>query len=139
MSSLPDKDMILAACRGFPVIPEHAVLDAAAELATLHQIREVTPACHTEDTDWRRTWLMREIDEWIQQATPVPFPAAKVHTHTMGQVIDQLAQHTAHAYLALPSRSIHLYKDACDRLDELGDAYQDLADDLACGTRRLPQ
>ncbi|WP_280461382.1 hypothetical protein [Nocardia carnea] len=137
--SLPDKDMILTACRGFPTIAEHPMLDAAAELAILHQNRETTPACHTEDIDWRRTRLMRDIDEWIQQATPVPFPAAKLHTHTMGQVVDQLAQLTTHTFLALTSPSTQLFQDACGRLDELGEAYQHLADDLACGTRRLPQ
>ncbi|MFX0581102.1 hypothetical protein [Nocardia nepalensis] len=139
MTGLPDKDMLLAACRGVPVITDHPMLDAAGELAGLHETRENTPWCALEDIDWHRARLMRDIDQWVQLATPVPFPAAKLHTHTMGQVVDQIAQLTAQTYIALAAAPDQLFDDARTQLDELGDAYQDLADDLARGIRRLPQ
>ncbi|MEU2032561.1 DUF4254 domain-containing protein [Nocardia amamiensis] len=139
MSGLPGKDAILAACRGFPTITDHPMLDAAGELAMLHQTREQTPWCQLEEIDWHRTRLMNQIDEWVQCATPMPFPAAKLHTHTMGQVVDQLAQLTVQTYIALAAAPDGLFHDASAQLDELGDAYQDLADDLARGIRRLPQ
>ncbi|WP_433523867.1 DUF4254 domain-containing protein [Nocardia pseudovaccinii] len=139
MTGLPDKDMLLAACRGFPIISDYPMLDAAGELAVLHQTREHTPWCAVEEIDWHRARLMRDIDEWVLQATPVPFPTAKTHTHTMGQVIDQIAQLTVQTYIALAAAPDGLFDDARAQLDELGGAYQDLADDLARGVRRLPQ
>ncbi|WP_406279130.1 hypothetical protein OH799_11440 [Nocardia sp. NBC_00881] len=138
MTGLPDKDVLLAACRGFPTITEHPMLDAAGELAVLHQTWEQTPWCALEDINWHRTRLMHDIDEWVSWATPIPFPGAKTHTHTMGQVVDQLAQLTAQTYIALAAAPDGLFYDVRAQVDEFGDAYQDLADDLACGIRRLP-
>ncbi|WP_330251434.1 hypothetical protein OG874_35650 [Nocardia sp. NBC_00565] len=138
-TGLPAKDSILAACRGFPCITDHPMLDAAGELAVLHQTREHTPWCQLEDIDWHRAQLMGVVDDWVRLATPVPFPAAKVHTHTMGQVVDQLAALTVQTYMALAAAPPGLFYDSCVQLDELGDAYRDLADDLSRGIRRLPQ
>ncbi|MGO4615648.1 hypothetical protein AB4305_14835 [Nocardia sp. 2YAB30] len=139
VTGLPGKDAVLAACRGFPNMTDHPMLDAAGELAGLHQTRESTPWCALEELDWHRTRLMRDIDEWVRQATPVPFPAAKTYTHTMGQVIDQLAQLTVHTHITLAIAPEGLFYDASLQLADAADAYQDLADDLACGIRRLPQ
>lgn len=118
---------------------DHPMLDAAGELAILHQTREHTPLCALEDIDWQRTRAMLAIDQWAVAATPIPFPAARLHTHTMGQVIDQLAQLTVHTYIALAAAPDGLFYDASLRLAEAAGAYQDLADELACGLRRLPQ
>ncbi|WP_227999077.1 DUF4254 domain-containing protein [Nocardia australiensis] len=139
MTGLPDKAVLLAACRGFPIITDHPMLDAAGELAGLHETRENTPWSALEETDAHRIRLMREIDQWVQLATPVPFPAAKLHTHTMGQVVDQIAQLTVQNYIALTAAPDELFDDARTQLDDLGNAYDDLAEDLARGTRRLPQ
>ncbi|MFG1793967.1 hypothetical protein [Nocardia sp. NPDC049149] len=115
------------------------LLDSAGELAALHQTREHTPLCELEEIDWHRSRLMCEIDDWVRLVTPDPFPDARVHTHTMGQVIDQLAQATVQTYIALVAAPDRLFADASAQLAELGDAYQDLADELGRGTRRLPE
>lgn len=138
LTGLPDKDAVLAACRGFPNMLDHPMLDAAAELAILHQTREHTPLCALQEIDWQRTLVMSAIDQCAMAATPIPFPAAKTHTHTMGQVIDQLAQLTVHTYIALAAAPDPLFYDASLRLTEDARAYQNLADELACGIRRLP-
>ncbi|MET8875725.1 hypothetical protein [Nocardia sp. NPDC004604] len=138
-TGLPDKDAVLAACRGFPNTIDHPMLDAAGELAILHRTREHTPLCALEDIDWQRTRVRSAIDRWLVAAIPIPLPAARLATHTMGQVIDQLAQLSVHTYTALAAAPDVLFYDASVRLAEAADAYQDLADELACGIRRLPQ
>ncbi|MEV6336194.1 DUF4254 domain-containing protein [Nocardia vinacea] len=118
---------------------DHPMLDAAGELAILHQTREHTPLCALEHIDKQRTRVMSAIDRWVVAATPIPLPAAKTHTHTMGQVVDELAQLTVHTYTALANAPDGLFYDASLQLAEAASAYQDLADELACGIRRLPQ
>ncbi|WP_429454961.1 DUF4254 domain-containing protein [Nocardia sp. GP40] len=138
-SIFPSKDLVLAACRGFPVIGNHPVLDAASELALLHQIRECTPVSELEEIDWRRTRLVLSIDRWVRIAAPVPFEAARTHTETIGQVIDRLAQLTMQAFLALANAPDWVYYDAYVIVLDLANAYQDLVDEVAVGIRRLPQ
>ncbi|WP_245721231.1 hypothetical protein [Nocardia pseudovaccinii] len=138
-AGLPDKDAMLAACRGFPNMTDHPMLDAAGELAILHQTRERTPLCALDEIDRQRARVMLAIDRWVVAAIPIPFPAAQTYTHTMGQVIDQLAQLSVHTHIALAAAPDGLVYDAALRLTEAADAYQDLTDDLACGIRRLPQ
>ncbi|MFI6998289.1 DUF4254 domain-containing protein [Nocardia sp. NPDC050175] len=135
---LPGKDAVLAACRGFPPIEDVVLLEAAGELTALHQTREHTPLCALEEANWHRARLMCDIDEWVTLVTPIPFPSARVHTHTMGQVIDRLAQATVQTYIALAAAPDALFYEASVQLAELGDAYQDLADELKQETRRLP-
>ncbi|WP_431969574.1 DUF4254 domain-containing protein [Nocardia sp. bgisy134] len=137
-SRLPSKDAILAACRGFPPIEDDPILDAAAELAVLHRTREHTPICELEAIDGHRGRLMSSIDCWVRMVTPVPFAAARVHTHTMGQVIDRLAQLTVLTYTALSAAHDEVFYDSTDFLAELADGYEDLAEELAQGIRRLP-
>ncbi|MFX0576922.1 hypothetical protein [Nocardia nepalensis] len=138
-SGLPDKDAVLGACRGFPNMIDHPMLDAAAELAILHQTREHALLCAVEDIDWQRIRSLSAIDGWVVAATPIPFPAARLATHTVGQVIDQLAQLTVHTCIALAAAPDPLFYDASLRLAEAASAYQDLADELACDIRRLPR
>ncbi|MFE9321879.1 DUF4254 domain-containing protein [Nocardia sp. NPDC052278] len=138
-AGLPDKHAVLAACRGLPTMTDHPMLDAAGELAILHQTREHTPLRALEHIDRQRTRVMSAIDQWVVAATPIPFPAARVSTHTMGQVIDQLAQLAVHTHIALATAPDGLFYDASLQLAEAADAYQDLADELSCGIRRLPQ
>ncbi|WP_435590816.1 hypothetical protein [Nocardia sp. bgisy118] len=135
---LPNKDAILAACRGFPPVQDDPILDAAAELAVLHQSREQTPISGLAGLDRHRGELMSTIDCWVRMVTPVPFAAARVHTHTMGQVIDRLAQLTVLTYIALSAAYDEVFYDSTDFLDELADGYEFLAEELAQGIRRLP-
>ncbi|QIS08817.1 hypothetical protein [Nocardia arthritidis] len=137
VTPFPSRDAILAACRGFPT-DDHPMLDAAGELALLHHRREQTPLWAAEELDWHRARLMRDIDLWVVMAAPSPHQDARIHTHTMGQVIDQIAQLTNLTYIALAAAPGSLFEDYSVQLDEAGHAYQDLADELAHGTRRLP-
>lgn len=139
MMGLPGKDEILSACRGFPLPTPNPMLDAAAELAILHEQRERTQWCELEPIDWQRARTIQTINRWVVLATPVPVPAARLHTHTMGQVVDQLAQLTVETYIALADAPEGLYYDALDRLNEAADAYQDFADELCAGIRRMPE
>ncbi|MBF6397900.1 DUF4254 domain-containing protein [Nocardia cyriacigeorgica] len=138
IKQLPTAAQLLTACRGFPDDANGPLVDAAVELGRLHSDRLATPAEGVERIDWRRAQLVLEIDRFVLLAVPVPYPGARIHTETVGRVIDRLAELTAHTYCALAAPSNSTYIDVCARLDELASAYQDLIDDLAAGTRRLP-
>ncbi|WP_280346082.1 hypothetical protein [Nocardia neocaledoniensis] len=134
---LPDRDLILAAIRGLPH-DDHPLLDAAGELAVLHQLRERTPLSESAALERRRTRLMRAIDRWVILAAPVPFAAADEHCETLGGLVDRMAGHSAQAFGALAGAPDAVYYDEWVRLDDLADSYQRLVDDLRAGVRRLP-
>ncbi|QIS14466.1 DUF4254 domain-containing protein [Nocardia arthritidis] len=134
---LPGKELLIAACRGLPH-DDHPMLEAAGELAQLHEIRERTPMCEMDKLDRRRTQLIRAIDRWVTLATPVPDAAAQPHTETVGQLVDRLARLTAQAFVPLAQAPEPVFYDAWVRLVELADTYQDLVEELRVGTRRLP-
>ncbi|MGY1876358.1 DUF4254 domain-containing protein [Nocardia gipuzkoensis] len=136
--ALPGKDELLMACRGFPLPADDAVLSAAAELAVLHQRREQTAWEALAVIDAHRARLMDTIDTWVQVVIPEPVSGARVHTQTMGQVIDRLAQLTAHTYTTLAGASEEVFWPSAEILDDLAIAYADLVEELLAGTRRLP-
>ncbi|MFI9509065.1 DUF4254 domain-containing protein [Nocardia sp. NPDC052566] len=136
---IPDKDELLAACRGLPPLDtDNPMLDAAGELTGLHEALEITPASKSETLEWRRVRLVRQIDEWVNHALPQPFPNASIHTETVGNVVDRLAALTFQTYVALAQAPDALYEDAWTRLADLAVGYQDLIDQLRTGVRRLP-
>ncbi|MEV0712723.1 DUF4254 domain-containing protein [Nocardia aurea] len=104
----------------------------------LHQSREQTPHCALTAIEAHRAQLMNRIDSWVLLVSPQPLPTARVHTHTMGQVIDRLAQLTAHTYTALAAGPDEVFWEATEFVDDLAIAYTDLATELLAGTRRLP-
>ncbi|MBF6100168.1 DUF4254 domain-containing protein [Nocardia cyriacigeorgica] len=114
------------------------MIAATVELGELHSDRITAAPRETERIDGRRAHLVHEIDRFVVLAVPVPFPSARIHTETIGRVIDRIAELTAMTYVVLTAPSDTAYVDACAQLDELASAYQDLVDDLAAGTRRLP-
>ncbi|MEV5835550.1 hypothetical protein [Nocardia sp. NPDC052112] len=116
---------------------DHPMLDAAGELAMLHQTREHTPLCALGDIDWQRARAMSAIDRWVVAATPIRSPPRLWPPHTMGQGIALLAQLAVHTYIALAAPEPMFY-DASLRLAVAASAYQDFADETACGIRRLP-
>ncbi|WP_194834883.1 DUF4254 domain-containing protein [Nocardia sp. XZ_19_369] len=140
MDKIPGKDVLLAACRGMPMLdPNHPMLDAAAALARVHQDRrEATAGYDGQKLTFRRLELIHAIDAWIAQAAPPPLPAATLHTETVGQVVDRLAQLTDQTFVALAHDPDSLYHDSWVRLWDLACAYQDLIDELHNRTRRLP-
>lgn len=138
MTGLPDKDALLAACRGLPTGTTNPMLEAAAELTVLHQSREQTPHSMLGDFQRHRRRLMQSVDLWVTMAVPVPLIDARVHAHSAGQVVDQLAQLVVHTYIACVHAPEPVFYDALLWLDEMGDAYSDLIDELRLGRRRLP-
>ncbi len=80
---------------------------------------------------------MLEIDRWCARHLPVPPGGARLHTETVGRVVDRLARMSAQVYSRLVQVSDSEYERATT-LNELADAYQDLVDELSCGMRRLP-
>ncbi|WP_054812204.1 DUF4254 domain-containing protein [Nocardia arizonensis] len=135
---LPSKDTLLAACRGFPQQVDHPVLTAAAELAVLHQTRERTPHYALAVIDAHRVRLMESIDAWVLVSLPEPMSSARVHTQTMGQVIDRIAQLTSYTYTVLAGSSDEVFADAAANVEELAHGYEELAEELVAGVRRLP-
>ncbi|MFE1591717.1 hypothetical protein [Nocardia sp. NPDC058705] len=134
---LPGRDVLLAAFRGLPH-DDHPILDAAGELAVLHQLRERTPLSESERIDRRRAQLMRAIDRWVILAAPVPPDAADEHCETLGGLVDRLAQHCSQTFVALAGAPESVFYDEWIRLDDLADTYERLIDDLWSGVRSLP-
>lgn len=134
---MPHREMLLAALRGLPH-DDHPVLDAAGELAVLHQVRERTPASRTIAVDRRRAQLMRSIDRWVILAAPVPSADAEEHCDTLGGLVDRLAEHSVRAFVALAHAPESVFYDEWVRLDDLADTYQRLVEDLWAGVRSMP-
>lgn len=140
MTGVPSAEQVLHACRGCPAaVARHPVLSAAAELAELHARHTGHPRPDVDEIDWQRSTLMVVIDKWVTASTLTPFPATRVHTETVGQVVDRIAQFTVDAYRALTGTADDECHHVCARLADLSTAYQDLIDELAAGTRRLPR
>ncbi|MFC4126592.1 hypothetical protein [Nocardia rhizosphaerae] len=136
-SLLPGRDALLAAIRGLPH-DDHPLLDAAGELATLHQLRERTPLSEVATLDRRRGQLMRAIDRWAILAAPVPFAAADEHCETLGGLVDRIAGHSVAAFVSLAGAPDSVYYDEWVRLEDLARTYQRLVDELWAGVRTLP-
>ncbi|WP_405498626.1 DUF4254 domain-containing protein [Nocardia sp. NBC_00511] len=136
---LPSKDLVLEACSGC-IIEPHPVLQAAYELASLHEARPtIGSGPGAIEIDCARYRLVRDIDRWVALEMPTPHSAAAMHTETVGMVIDRLAGFFVEAYAALSVDSsepeLHF---AWQRLAELSLAYDDLSHDLARQRRRIP-
>jgi len=134
---LPPKNLLLDACRGLPH-EEHVVLRSACRLAELHEQRLDAAARTVSDIDRHRAHLVHDIDRWVARELPHSHRGVRLHTETVGTVIDRLAQFSALAYLALTSSPEWVINDAWRRLTELAVAYDDLAAEVAAGRCRLP-
>ncbi|CAM4378078.1 DUF4254 domain-containing protein [Nocardia ninae] len=135
--ALPSKDMVLQACAGTVAIP-HLVLQAAYELASLHEARlDLTADFHAIDHE--RARLVSRIDGWVNAEKPSASGAAYLHTETVGMVIDRLAQFSVDARpISGPNAPTLRLVYAQHRLTQLAFAYGDLAFEVAAGARRLP-
>ncbi|WP_234012131.1 DUF4254 domain-containing protein [Nocardia cyriacigeorgica] len=137
MAVIPSKELVLAACRGLPHA-DHPMLDAAGELTQLHEQRERTPVSALAKLDRRRGQLVRAIDRWVTLATPIPHGSARLHSETVGSIVDRMAQLTVQAFVASAHAPDTVYYDAWVRLHEVADSYQDLIVEVLDGNRRLP-
>ena len=136
MEPLPPKHSILQACRG-TAPDDRFVLRCACRLAELHEQRLATTTA-TNGIDHQRADLVYEIDQWVAAHVPRAHGAARLHTETVGTVIDRLAQFSALTYLTLTDAPDGVVHDAARRLSELAIAYDDLVGDVAAGLCRLP-
>ncbi|WP_433524047.1 DUF4254 domain-containing protein [Nocardia pseudovaccinii] len=134
---MPSKDMILQACAGTVAI-QHPILQAAYELASLHEAR-LDQKADIGAIDHERDRLVSRIDSWVTADQPPAFDAAHQHTETVGMVIDRLAQFSVDARSAsMQSTSTLVSRYTQHRLTELAAGYSDLCFEIAAGTRRLP-
>ncbi|WP_280449280.1 DUF4254 domain-containing protein [Nocardia brasiliensis] len=137
MPALPSKDMILQAFAGSVALP-HPVLQAAYELASLHEAR-LDPGADLGAIDRERARLVCRVDSWVSAVMPPAFDAAYLHTETVGVVIDRLAKLSVDAHAAAEQNTPTVqYRHAQLRLEELALAYGDLCFEVVAGTRRLP-
>ena len=135
---LPSKDLLLHACAG-TISEPHPLLQAAYELASLHEGRHSATPADLPEIDCARDRLIHDIDLWTARELPRPFAAATLHTETLGMVIDRLARFSVAARTALADPTTGLYSHhAWTRLVELSLAYADLTHDLTARTRRIP-
>ncbi|MQY30102.1 hypothetical protein NRB56_57000 [Nocardia sp. RB56] len=138
---LPPKHRLLDACRGLPVEhgPDaHFVLRCACRLAELHEQRMATEPGTVTEIDHDRARLVHDIDRWVARELPTAHGGARMHTETVGTVIDRLAQFSAQAYSTLLGAPEWMVHDAWRRLSELAVAYEDLATEVSTGVCRLP-
>ncbi|MBF6136625.1 DUF4254 domain-containing protein [Nocardia otitidiscaviarum] len=134
----PSKDELLEAFHRSDRY-ENPLADFATRLADLHRRRQQYPQ-RSDEIDRQRGELVTVIDCWVATNTPPPHPRARMHTETVGTLIDRMAATAATAFRVLMtehpgSDTVHA---AWTRLAELENAYSDLTDDLARGWRRLP-
>lgn len=139
---LPEKHRLLHACRT-EMYTDHPMLRLAYQLTALHEQR----LCSARDTldgrmaiddlDAERRRHIRAIDNWVIGQLPPAPGSARMHTETLGAIVDRLARCTADAYAALAGATDDL-GDAWERLAELAIGYDDLAAELVTGRRRLP-
>ncbi|MBH0775343.1 hypothetical protein IT779_03465 [Nocardia sp. NEAU-351] len=130
---LPAKELIIAACRGLPH-DNHPMLDAAGELARLHEIRERAPRFDVSKLDRRRTQLVRAVDRWITLVTPIPYESVGAEDETVGRVVDRLAELVAQTHSPIPDPPDVSSAEAWMRVSEVADSYQGLVDGLRAGT-----
>ncbi|MGW0049705.1 DUF4254 domain-containing protein [Nocardia cyriacigeorgica] len=139
---LPEKHRLLHACRT-EMYTDHPMLRLAYQLTALHE-RRLCSARDTlddrmaiDDLDAERRRHIRAIDSWVIGQLPPTPGSARMHTETLGAIVDRLARYTADAYAALAGATDDL-GDAWERLAELAIGYDDLAAELVTGRRRLP-
>ncbi|MFE3261300.1 DUF4254 domain-containing protein [Nocardia sp. NPDC059091] len=135
--TLPSKNQVLEACRGSRQ-PGHPLLRAAQDLTALHERLLSAEPAQLIELDTIRTDLVHQIDCWVTAQLPPSHGAARVHTETLGAVIDRLARFTATAYAALARESGRELTIAWEHLAELAVGYEDLASEVCTGRRRLP-
>lgn len=90
------------------------------------------------EIDHDRARLVHDIDGWVVRELPTAHGGARMHTETVGTVVDRLAQFSAQAYSTLTGAPEWMVHDAWRRLSELAVAYEDLAVDVTGGVCRLP-
>ncbi len=134
--SLLSGEALLSAIRGHHV-GDHQLAQLACELGGLHHRRLLgrdSECCR------RRTELVSAVDVWMGAHLPIPHPDARVHTETLGAVIDRMAETQVRAYhllMTVDPSDPQVHADWY-RLAELVDSYTDLVTGLSHRAIRLP-
>ncbi|MEV4129688.1 DUF4254 domain-containing protein [Nocardia sp. NPDC049707] len=115
----------------------HPVLRAVGELVRLHE-RWVAEPDRTRELDRARAELVHDIDCWVARSLPVAHGGARLHTETVGAVLDRIAQLSLCADAALARAGTDECHAAWTRLAQLAEGYRDLAEEIGAGIRRLP-
>ncbi|MBF6334120.1 DUF4254 domain-containing protein [Nocardia transvalensis] len=137
MNPLPTKSQLLHACRGIDY-QRHPILAAAHTLAGIHEKCLGTLQIADSELEDERAGLIAEIDQCVQRSLPPSHGAARVHTETIGAVVDRMARFTAIAFAALAGCCDCPLGDAWEKLAELAVGYEDLIEEVHAGRRRLP-
>ncbi|MBF6330487.1 DUF4254 domain-containing protein [Nocardia transvalensis] len=114
------------------------MLRAAHALTELHEQRLGCDPVRKAEIDELRARLIRRIDRWIHENLPPAPGSARIHTETMGAIVDRLSLLTASAYAALASADDCELGEVWEGLAELAVGYEDLVEEVASGRRRLP-
>ncbi|MGY2090484.1 DUF4254 domain-containing protein [Nocardia gipuzkoensis] len=133
---LPSGESLLSAIRGHHV-DGHRLTRFAAEFGRLYQR---SPARLGRGCRCGSDELVLAVDTWAAMNLPVPHSGARLHTETLGAVIDRLARSQVRAYHLLMTVDVSdpQVHAAWYRLAELVDGYTDLADALTQRSVRLP-
>lgn len=138
LTPLPSKELVLAACAGNPALP-HPILLAARHLTGLHQRRILAPSAEIPDIDRERIELAHGIDCWVSINRPEVRGGARLHTESVGAVIDRVAAFFVDAHAALQRDAQEAERHRLwRRLAQLADAYADLAYEVSTGRCTTP-
>jgi hypothetical protein len=134
--SFPSGEELLSAIRGHHV-GDHPLSRLAREFGLLYE--QPSPD-GTDKCCCRRDELVLAVDAWVTGRLPVPHPRARLHTETLGAVIDRVAQAQVVAWQALMAMDPtgQIVHAAWFRLAELINGYTDLTIDVLHRARRLP-
>nr|WP_084514599.1 DUF4254 domain-containing protein [Nocardia acidivorans] len=139
--ALPTAPQLLCAFQGRR-FQDRVLLRTAHALAELHERRaEIGDLMLIAEIDCRRTELVDDINEWVEQELPQHRNGALLHTESLGAVVDRMAMSWVEANQVIDHEGAgsdnthkHWY-----HLAELVDGYTDLVIDVAGGRRRLPE
>ncbi|MCM6773932.1 DUF4254 domain-containing protein [Nocardia sp. CDC159] len=137
MNPLPTKTQLLHACRGIDYA-DHPILHAAHALTGIHESHLAAEHPGIPESKSHRARLITEIDRHVARSLPPAPGSARIHTETIGAVVDRMAHFTAIAYAALAGSHPTTLGDVWEHLAELAVGYEDLIDELHTGRRRLP-
>ncbi|WP_328290671.1 DUF4254 domain-containing protein [Nocardia aurantiaca] len=91
-----------------------------------------------DSIEQQRRALIHDIDNWVANQVLPTLGCARLHTESLGAVIDRLSKFSACALAALTSADDSELWHAWERLAQLAVGYDDLKDEVSTGRRRLP-
>ncbi|WP_280216676.1 DUF4254 domain-containing protein [Nocardia neocaledoniensis] len=140
---LPDPILLEHTCRGLPTeqATSQPFLDAVAELAVLHRDRLALGRHAGDDRrfEHERQRCASRIDRLVAAVVPVVGEEARIHTETVGAVIDRMACWCAilhDPFAGELSGDEFVLAEVC--IGELRGGYGALLDELAVGICRMP-